>query len=152
MTSPTGPDAISCPLCAGAGGEILWQGDRLRVILADEPSNPGFTRVIWAAHVAEMTDLPESGRARLMDAVWAVEAAMREAFRPDKVNLASLGNVVPHLHWHVIPRWSDDANFPQPVWAAPVQGREAGVDRSRLLVERALPAYRRLLEQRLGGC
>lgn len=151
MTSTPGPAAGSCPLCAGAGGEILWQGDRLRVILADEPANPGFTRVIWTAHVAEMTDLPESARARLMDAVWAVEASMREAFRPDKVNLASLGNVVPHLHWHVIPRWRDDAHFPQPVWAPAVQGREAGVDRLRLLVERALPAYRSLLGQRLGG-
>jgi diadenosine tetraphosphate (Ap4A) HIT family hydrolase len=36
--------------------------------------------------------------------------------RPDKVNLASLGNVVPHLHWHVIPRYRDDAHFPAPVW------------------------------------
>jgi diadenosine tetraphosphate (Ap4A) HIT family hydrolase len=152
MSSLPGPAPGACPLCAGPGGEILWQDDRLRVILADEPANPGFTRVIWTAHVAEMTDLPEGGRARLMDAVWAVEAAMREAFRPDKVNLASLGNVVPHLHWHVIPRWRDDAHFPQPVWAAPVPGREAGVERLRLLVRQALPAFRGLLAQRLGGC
>jgi diadenosine tetraphosphate (Ap4A) HIT family hydrolase len=35
---------------------------------------------------------------------------------PDKINLASLGNVVPHLHWHVIPRFADDPHFPNPVW------------------------------------
>jgi diadenosine tetraphosphate (Ap4A) HIT family hydrolase len=152
MNSPSAPLVRACPLCEGPGGEILWQGDRLRVILADEPANPGFTRVIWTAHVAEMTDLPGSARAALMAAVWTVEAAMREVMRPDKVNLASLGNAVPHLHWHVIPRWRDDAQFPQPVWAAPVPGREAGIERLRLLVEQAIPAYRRLLAQRLIGC
>jgi diadenosine tetraphosphate (Ap4A) HIT family hydrolase len=51
--------------------------------------------------------------------VFAVEAALREIAQPDKINLASLGNVVPHLHWHVIPRWADDVNFPDAIWAAP---------------------------------
>jgi diadenosine tetraphosphate (Ap4A) HIT family hydrolase len=39
--------------------------------------------------------------------------------KPGKVNLASLGNQVPHLHWHVIPRYADDAHFPKPIWATP---------------------------------
>jgi diadenosine tetraphosphate (Ap4A) HIT family hydrolase len=54
----------------------------------------------------------------LMQAVWQVEQAVRETMQPDKVNLASFGNVVPHLHWHVIPRFRDDRHFPQPVWGA----------------------------------
>jgi diadenosine tetraphosphate (Ap4A) HIT family hydrolase len=45
-----------------------------------------------------------------------VEAALREIMAPDKINLASLGNVVPHLHWHVIPRYRDDKHFPEPIW------------------------------------
>ena len=65
-----------------------------------------------------MTDLDGPDRALLMQAVWRVEAVMREVLQPTKINLASLGNVVPHLHWHVIPRWSDDSRFPQPIWAA----------------------------------
>jgi diadenosine tetraphosphate (Ap4A) HIT family hydrolase len=52
----------------------------------------------------------------LMRVVFAAEAALREVMQPDKVNLASLGNVVPHLHWHVIPRFADDPHFPNPVW------------------------------------
>ena len=48
----------------------------------------------------------------------AAEAALRKVMAPDKVNLASLGNVVPHLHWHVIPRFADDPHFPNPVWGA----------------------------------
>ena len=59
-----------------------------------------------------------------MNAVYRVEAAMRQVFRPAKINLASLGNVVPHLHWHVIARFDNDANFPAPIWA-PAQRKAA---------------------------
>jgi diadenosine tetraphosphate (Ap4A) HIT family hydrolase len=38
---------------------------------------------------------------------------------PDKINLASLGNMTPHLHWHVIPRFKQDKHFPQPIWGVP---------------------------------
>lgn len=106
-----------CPLCAGTGGELVWQCGDHRVILADEPRHPGFCRVIWGAHVREMSDLPPAAATRLMATVLNVERVLRERLVPDKVNLASLGNVVPHLHWHVIPRWHDDSHFPDPVWA-----------------------------------
>jgi diadenosine tetraphosphate (Ap4A) HIT family hydrolase len=53
-----------------------------------------------------------------MDAVWKVEQVIRDIMQPEKINLASFGNMVPHLHWHIIPRYIDDAHFPNPVWAA----------------------------------
>jgi diadenosine tetraphosphate (Ap4A) HIT family hydrolase len=53
-----------------------------------------------------------------METVFAVESALREVLQPRKVNLASLGNMTPHLHWHVIPRFDDDTHYPSPVWAA----------------------------------
>lgn len=134
-----------CPLCAGPGGELLWEDAQLRVVLADEPLNPGFTRVVWRAHVAEMTDLEQADRARLMAAVLTVEQVQRELFLPDKVNLASLGNVVPHLHWHVIPRWRDDPQFPQAVWAAPAGAYQEALGRRRRAVEASLPPYRQAL-------
>jgi diadenosine tetraphosphate (Ap4A) HIT family hydrolase len=88
------------------------------VIWVDEPNYPGFCRVILTAHVQEMTDLPELDRQRLMAVVFAVEQAVREVAQPDKINLASLGNMVPHVHWHVIPRWIEDDRFPDAIWAA----------------------------------
>lgn len=107
-----------CGLCNPLGETPLWQDPFCRVIWVDEAAYPGFCRVILNAHVKEMTDLPDTDRQRLMAVVFAVEGAVREVCRPDKVNLASLGNVVPHLHWHVIPRWAADRCFPDPVWAA----------------------------------
>jgi diadenosine tetraphosphate (Ap4A) HIT family hydrolase len=84
----------------------------------DEPGLPGFLRVILNRHVREMTDLPAPEQGRLMAVVLAVEAHVRLSLEPDKMNLASLGNMTPHVHWHVIPRWRDDRHFPGPVWAA----------------------------------
>ncbi len=66
-----------------------------------------------------MSDLASADRAHLREVVDAVELVVRRVMNPDKINLASLGNVVPHLHWHVIPRWTDDSQFPAPIWAAP---------------------------------
>lgn len=106
----------ACPFCAGAGGVVLWQNADCRVVRADESDYPGFLRVIAHAHLREMSDLPATRQHALMGVVFAAEAALREALQPDKVNLASLGNVVPHLHWHVIPRFVDDPHFPNPVW------------------------------------
>jgi len=95
---------------------VLWQDDFCRVVLADEPDYPGFLRVILNAHTKEMTDLPAADQQALMRVVFAADTALREVLAPDKLNLASLGNVVPHLHWHVIPRFADDPHFPNPVW------------------------------------
>ncbi|MDO4878726.1 MAG: HIT family protein [Neisseria sp.] len=110
---------MNCPICKAQNEDILWQNGRLRVIAVhDEANAPAFCRVIWQGHVAEMTDLPPAEREELMQTVYRVESAMRQVFNPAKINLASLGNVVPHLHWHVIARFTDDANFPAPIWAA----------------------------------
>jgi len=65
-----------------------------------------------------MSDLAERERGQLLAAVNAVETALRQIIAPDKINLASLGNQVPHLHWHVIARFVGDAHFPQPIWSA----------------------------------
>jgi diadenosine tetraphosphate (Ap4A) HIT family hydrolase len=53
-----------------------------------------------------------------MRVVFAVESALRELLKPDKINLASLGNMTPHVHWHVIPRFGNDPHFPQSVWSS----------------------------------
>jgi len=107
---------MSCELCDSDGGAVIWRDDLCRVVRAAVDGYPGFLRVIANRHVKEMTDLAE--RERLMRVVFACESALRQLYNPDKVNLASLGNVVPHLHWHVIARFADDAHFPDAIWAA----------------------------------
>ena len=108
---------MDCVFCSGDGGQKVYDDGRCRVVIADEPF-AGFCRVIWNAHVREMTDLASTDREHLMRIVYRVEAALRALLEPHKINLASLGNLVPHLHWHVVPRFADDSHFPNPVWGA----------------------------------
>src|SRR5215203_2853910 len=108
-----------CELCRSDGGQVVLANEWLRVTLVAEPDYPGYVRVIWKDHVREMTELADEDQQRLMKTVFAVESAQREVLSPTKMNLASLGNLTPHLHWHVIPRFADDLHFPQPVWGAP---------------------------------
>ena len=125
MSAPLTDVQLPCELCELAGlaashpsaSSVVVVRDKFTVILVDDANYPGFARVVWNAHVREISDLPDEDRLLLNDAVWRVEKAVRGTLQPLKVNVASLGNVVPHLHWHVIPRFLDDAHFPAPVWA-----------------------------------
>ena len=141
--------ADRCELCTSSGGELLHQAAQFRVVLVDDENYPGFCRVIWSAHVKEVTDLPELDRMLLMDVLWQVEQVVRDVMQPEKINLASFGNMVPHLHWHIIPRYVDDAHFPQPVWgqaqrssqAASLQVRRERIDGLRAKMQQKLATY-----------
>lgn len=113
-----------CPLCTGEGGQLLWRQTEFRVVRvsgAEAEDFPGFYRVIWNAHVPEWTDLTEAEQGLFMRALNGVERAVRTHLQPTKVNLASLGNVVPHLHWHVVARYDWDSRFPAPLWVSAQQ-------------------------------
>jgi diadenosine tetraphosphate (Ap4A) HIT family hydrolase len=144
--SPTSRIA-SCELCESIGGELLHQAVQFRVVLIDDDNYPGFCRVIWQDHVKEVTDLPELDRMLLMDVLWQVELVVREVMQPEKINLASFGNMVPHLHWHVIPRYTDDVHFPQPVWGQPQRAPQPA---SLQVWRERLEALRAKMRQRLS--
>ncbi|HMW55777.1 MAG TPA: HIT family protein [Accumulibacter sp.] len=112
-------DVEDCELCESPGGEVVWESDLCRVVMVGDPDYPGFCRIILHRHMREMTDLPPKERMQFMSVLFAVESAVRTLYQPDKINLASLGNMTPHVHWHLIPRWRDDRHFPNSVWTKP---------------------------------
>src|SRR5690606_2355325 len=89
------------------------------------------------------------GRRELLGVVLRVEMVQRALLRPDKINLASLGNVVPHLHWHVIPRWHDDRHFPNAVWGAERTEGRGQADARSAAVRARLDEYVVALRQAL---
>jgi diadenosine tetraphosphate (Ap4A) HIT family hydrolase len=137
-----------CRLCAATDAEPVYRDDLLRVVPVNDADLPGYLRVIVNAHVKEMTDLSPADRARVMAAVYAAETAQRTVLAPAKINLASFGNQVPHLHWHVIPRFADDAFFPGAIWAprlrdtpdAVLMARRARLPQLAAAIRAALPA------------
>jgi diadenosine tetraphosphate (Ap4A) HIT family hydrolase len=109
---------MSCDLCDGVGGALVWHDEHWRVIRVADADFPAFYRVVHQHHVAEFTDLDAAARTRCMALVAAVEQVLRDSLVPRKINLASLGNQTPHLHWHVIARFDWDSHYPEPVWGA----------------------------------
>jgi diadenosine tetraphosphate (Ap4A) HIT family hydrolase len=134
-------DPASCPLCRDDGGLVVLHHERFRVVRvqgAEAQDFPAFYRVVWHSHVAEWSDLDANDQALCMRGVTAVERVLRAQLQPTKINLAALGNMVPHLHWHVVARFDWDSRFPSPVWAPPVRDN----DGKRLA----------WVHERLGGC
>jgi diadenosine tetraphosphate (Ap4A) HIT family hydrolase len=111
----------SCPNCLQGlaryqddmkNGLLVFKNNQLRVIQAVEAGFPAFYRVVWNAHVAEFSDLSIDERNACMNGVVSVEQVLREQLQPTKINLAALGNMVPHLHWHVVDWFDWDSHFP----------------------------------------
>ena len=104
------------------GGLLIAEyAPHFRVIRAIDANFPAFYRLIWQGHIAEFSDLSPAERQLCMTAVAAIERVLRQHLQPTKINLASLGNVVPHLHWHIIARFEWDSHFPAPVWGPPLR-------------------------------
>ena len=139
---------MTCELC-DLKVPTVYRDDKLSVIIVDDAAYPGFCRVIWNDHVKEMSDLSQEDRLTINEAVYLVELALVSVMKPFKVNLASLGNMVPHLHWHLIPRFEDDAQFPSPVWAPAVRTTDEPVLAARraLLPQLAADITRRFEER-----
>ena len=137
-----------CPLCEADGGLLVFRHEKFRIIQADEVGFPAFYRVVWTQHVAEFSGLSSEDRNSCMNAVVLIEKILRRELQPFKVNLAALGNVVPHLHWHVIARFDWDSHFPAPVWATPL--RPVNGDRIRQVAERC-QQVNRLIAKEFGS-
>lgn len=116
---PSSEARDDCPLCTGDGARLIWRGAFWRAVAVDDPGYPGYVRLILNRHCTELTAISSIEQEQLFKLLIAMEKLMREILAPDKVNIASLGNQVPHLHWHIIPRWKDDPCFPDSIWSTP---------------------------------
>ena len=138
MSEAASARVAGCELCereSSPAWRLVHRDDRLRVIrVLDSPDFPAFYRVVWNAHAGEMSDLSSDDAARCMAAVTATERALRALVHPTKINLAALGNMVPHLHWHVIARFDWDSHFPQSIWGS----AQRASDEARLVALREL--------------
>lgn len=126
---------MDCVLCHPQKENVVWKNKELRVILVDDPLFPGYFRVIWNKHIAEMSDLTDDERQLLEKVLLTVEKVVREQMQPDKINWAQFGNMVPHLHWHIIARYRDDSHFPESIWG--LKQREVAEEKVQQLKTKA---------------
>lgn len=106
----------NCLFCAKLSEQVILNNHVCRVILVQDDIYPGYVQVVANKHVKELTDLSRDDANVIFETIWQLETKIRQIINPDKVNIASLGNMVPHLHWHIIPRFINDKHFPNPIW------------------------------------
>jgi diadenosine tetraphosphate (Ap4A) HIT family hydrolase len=134
----------TCPMCC------RWDDDAdLRVVelehslvtLNRDQFFPGYTLLFTRQHVTELFHLDHAVRSGLMEEVSRVAGALFAVFQPDKINYELLGNMVPHIHWHLVPRFTTEPLWPRPIWSEPHQEQllSPGGYRDRIkLIRRAL--------------
>lgn len=89
------------------------------VLLNRDQFFSGYTFVFTKAHETELFHLDQPTRTAIMEEVSRVASALYNTFRPDKINYELLGNMVPHMHWHLVPRFAGDPLWPRPIWSEP---------------------------------
>ena len=110
--------------------------------LMDDANHPWLILIPRVAGAVEWIDLDDAAQAGLTREITLASRALQAAFKPHKLNVAALGNVVSQLHVHVIARYRDDIAWPRPVWGtatAKPYTPEALVERVATL-QRNLPA------------
>jgi diadenosine tetraphosphate (Ap4A) HIT family hydrolase len=107
------------------------------VVLNHDQFFPGYTLLFTKKHVTELFHLDKVVRSGLVEEVSCVAEVLFTLFKPDKINYELLGNMVPHIHWHLIPRFSDETLWPRPIWSEPhnelLLSPEEYRERSRLI-------------------
>lgn len=82
----------------------------------DNSHYPWIILVPERPYITEITDLTLAGRSLLVEETAVMAKLLQELYQPDKINIASLGNVVPQFHTHIIARFKNDLTWPDPVW------------------------------------
>lgn len=136
----------TCPMCT------KWEDDPemritelecCRVMLSRDQFFPGYTFVFTKDHVTELFHLDKQLRTVMLEEVSVVAQTLYNLFKPDKINYELIGNMVPHIHWHVVPRFCGDPLWPRTVWAEPheeLQLTPAGYAERINLIRTKMPA------------
>lgn len=89
-----------------------------QLLLMNNALYPWFVLVPKKPEMVEIIDLSDDEQILLMQEIAEVSRLVKKTFKPDKLNIAALGNMVPQLHIHIIARFKNDPTFPKPVWVS----------------------------------
>lgn len=114
---------MDCPLCERVlktksknYGYLIHEFKHSYLMLGEHQFFQGYSVLVAKDHYKEMTDMPLPLRNEIFQEMMQASKAIEHAFSPKKMNMCSLGNVVPHVHWHFFPRYENDPQFFDPPW------------------------------------
>jgi len=102
----------------------IYQNEMIRI--ETEESEIPWLKIFTQEPYKEMSELPHNLKLEIFELLDIIEKEMIRYYHPDKINIASFGNYLPHLHWHIMARFKEDSYFPEPMWGK--KQREADLD------------------------
>ena len=128
-----------CPFCrkladpaALPAEEVVWRFPHGVALLGTWQIYDGYCLLIARRHATELNGLDAEERRAYLDEMCLLARAIEDCFRPRKLNYELLGNQVPHLHWHLFPRYDGDPDARKPVWLALERAEHDAAERRRL--------------------
>ncbi len=141
---------MNCSLCErskltaeGKYPYLIHEFEHSYLMLGEHQFFRGYCVLVSKSHFKEMTDMPAPAQSEMFQEMMKVSSVLQKHFQPSKMNMCSLGNVVPHVHWHFFPRYSDDPQFQDPPWLRKPQFESARVtpEEARKLIETLKPYF-----------
>jgi diadenosine tetraphosphate (Ap4A) HIT family hydrolase len=103
---------------------IIYQNELIRI--ETEESEIPWLKIFTQDPYREMSELPHNLKLEIFELLDVIEKEMIRYYQPDKINIASFGNYLPHVHWHIMARFKEDSYFPEPMWGT--KQREAALE------------------------
>ncbi|RUM68538.1 MAG: HIT family protein [Sulfurovum sp.] len=92
----------------------LYENEHIKIEI--ENSEIPWLKIFTQYPYKEMSEIPSQIRHEIYDLLHIVEKEMIHYYTPTKINIASFGNYVPHVHWHIMARFAEDSYYPEPMW------------------------------------
>jgi len=93
---------------------VIYENTHIKI--ESEKSEIPWLKIFTQHPYKEMSEVPKEIRSEIYDLLDAIEKEMLAYYKPKKVNIASFGNYMPHVHWHIMARFEEDSFFPEPMW------------------------------------
>jgi len=94
--------------------EPVWENNHLRIEI--EKSEIPWLKIFTKVPYREMSEVPLEIKRQIYTLLDLIEKEMLSYYHPTKINIASFGNYVPHVHWHIMARFEKDSYHPEPMW------------------------------------
>lgn len=150
----------SCGICSiierirrGAFPDWIAELPRSWLTLGDAQFYRGYCVLLAKRHVTELHEMPRGEAHEVLDEILAAGRTLVEVLKPLKLNYECLGNQEAHVHWHIFPRYLDDAMRSVPIWIRPEKERKISLDepaRAELITAIRRELVRRLPAARVG--
>ena len=102
----------------------LYENEHIKIEI--EPSEIPWLKIFTQHPYKEMSEVPGELKFEIYYLLDMIEKEMLNYYRPKKINIASFGNYMPHVHWHIMARFEEDSYYPEPMWGT--KQREANLD------------------------